>query len=304
MKKAMILCNPYSGQEEALDYVGRLVNILLPGYPQLDIRVTQDEGDATRFSREASKESYDALFIMGGDGTVHEGVQGVAEQEHRPLLGVLPLGTMNNFARMLGFSGNADQALERYQKGVTLKTVDLGKLGEQYFITSVSIGSIPQQLAEVKGEDKSQSGLLAYFKSGLHEVLAEEKTHNYRLIIDGDALEEDFSLVLIALGNSIAGIPTFFANNDLASGKLAWAGLKATSLWDKMTLLPQVFRDQAFASDYVLSGQGEHIRIESPDPEAKDFTSNVDGDEGQSLPIDCSVLPAHLCFFVPDEDKL
>lgn len=96
--KAMIILNPSSGKEKATEYAEKIEETLREKYDDIDIRRTEKEGDAAAFATEACIALYDAVIAMGGDGTINEAINGVAEQAHRPALGIIPLGTVNDFA--------------------------------------------------------------------------------------------------------------------------------------------------------------------------------------------------------------
>ncbi|MEG0268485.1 MAG: acylglycerol kinase family protein, partial [Carnobacterium sp.] len=99
MVKAMIVVNPSSGSEEAEKIVEQLKKELENQFDEMTVKATTKAGDAMQFADEAAAQQYDALFLMGGDGTINEGINGIAKHDYRPCVGVIPLGTVNNFAR-------------------------------------------------------------------------------------------------------------------------------------------------------------------------------------------------------------
>ncbi|KTQ67149.1 acylglycerol kinase family protein, partial [Enterobacter cancerogenus] len=101
MKKAMIIVNPSSGKEESLQHVRNVEEILREQGYAVTVEETAQELDATRFCVTACQEAYDLVISLGGDGTLHETINGFMDQAHRPKLGVIPLGTVNDFARAL-----------------------------------------------------------------------------------------------------------------------------------------------------------------------------------------------------------
>ena len=79
MKKAMLIINPTSGGEKALDYKVKLENKARDYFEDVEIKITEKAQDATNFAEEASREQYDAVLVFGGDGTVNEVISGIAE---------------------------------------------------------------------------------------------------------------------------------------------------------------------------------------------------------------------------------
>ena len=101
MKKVMIIINPTSGGETALDYKEILENKAKEYFDYVETKITQKAKDATQFAEKASKEKYDAVIVFGGDGTVNEVISGISEKNHIPKLGIIPGGTGNLITKLL-----------------------------------------------------------------------------------------------------------------------------------------------------------------------------------------------------------
>ena len=101
MKKAMVIINPTSGGEKALDYKEKLENKAKEYFEHVETKITEKALDATHFAEEASREQYDAVVVFGGDGTVNEVISGIAERDYIPKLGIIPGGTGNLITKLL-----------------------------------------------------------------------------------------------------------------------------------------------------------------------------------------------------------
>ena len=82
MKKVMIIINPTSGGETALDYKESLESKAKEYFDYVETKITQRAKDATHFAQNASEEKYDAVIVFGGDGTVNEVISGISEKNH------------------------------------------------------------------------------------------------------------------------------------------------------------------------------------------------------------------------------
>ncbi|VLA42559.1 sphingosine kinase [Streptococcus pneumoniae] len=82
MKKAMVIINPTSGGEKALDYKEKLENKAKEYFEYVETKITEKALDATHFAEEASREQYDAVVVFGGDGTVNEVISGIDERDY------------------------------------------------------------------------------------------------------------------------------------------------------------------------------------------------------------------------------
>ncbi|WP_340005717.1 diacylglycerol kinase family protein [Paenibacillus sp. FSL K6-0276] len=91
----------------------------------------------------------------GGDGTLHETINGLMNQKQHPKLGVVPLGTVNDFARALQIPLNPEIAIQTLASS-NVKTVDIGCLNDRLFGNVVAVGSIAGSLSSVSTEEKTK----------------------------------------------------------------------------------------------------------------------------------------------------
>ena len=142
MKKALLIVNPSSGGEQAKEYEKLAYEKLETMFDEVVVLHTKKAGDAKNFAREAAVDNYHSVFVMGGDGTVNEGINGIAEQTHRPNFGFIPMGTVNDLARALGIPLAPKEAINHLSIDST-QPLDIGKINDQYFMNVVAIGTIP-----------------------------------------------------------------------------------------------------------------------------------------------------------------
>jgi lipid kinase YegS len=131
----------------------------------IEVRVTLEKGDARRFAAEAGK--VDLLIAAGGDGTVNEVVNGLMNLSTvaRPALGVVPLGTANDFATGCGIPRDPEEALTLCMEGEAVR-VDVGKANEHWFLNAASIGFGAEVTATTPPELKRVLGPAAYAVMG------------------------------------------------------------------------------------------------------------------------------------------
>jgi diacylglycerol kinase (ATP) len=134
------LVNPGAGRGRGRKALKRVKSVLGPG----DIlAISQGPGDCERLAREAAAASHPAITVVSGDGTVGEVINGIAASGFQTSLGVLPVGTGNDFAASLGIPKDLNRALAIARAGHT-RRVDLGVLvrGDErrYFATTAGAG--------------------------------------------------------------------------------------------------------------------------------------------------------------------
>jgi len=132
---------------------------------RINVRVTQEKGDARRFAAEAGEA--DLLIVAGGDGTLNEVVHGLMDlsKAARPVLGVVPLGTANDFAVGCGIPPDPEKALALCLKGQVL-SIDIGKANEHWFLNVASVGFGAEVTATTPPELKRLLGPAAYTVMG------------------------------------------------------------------------------------------------------------------------------------------
>ena len=296
--KAMIIVNPSSGSEKAKEYVKQLQKRLANYSVESVIKETKKSGDAEKFASQASLEKLDAVFLMGGDGTVNEGVNGIAKHDYQPTVGVIPTGTINNFARSLGISMDPEEAIRQLDL-TNKKSVDIGKVNDSYFISTVSVGAIPETVQEVDEESKSKFGPLAYVFEGV-KALSDDETSTFQMVLDGTDFEEDFSMVLIGLSQSVTGIETVFSSAKIDDGYLNMLCLKESTAAEKMKLIPELIRDDENYSDKLVLKRFKKADMKTK--QHKGFTTTVDGDKGPDFPIHLEVMHKLVSVYVPNVD--
>jgi lipid kinase YegS len=143
---------------------------------RIKVRMTKKEGDARRFAAEAG--DADLLIAAGGDGTLNEVVHGLMDlsKAARPALGIVPLGTANDFANGCGIPPDSEKALALCLEGHAVP-IDVGKANEHWFLNAASVGFGAAVTATTPPELKRLLGPAAYTVMGA--ILA-MNVHHYR----------------------------------------------------------------------------------------------------------------------------
>ena len=297
MKKAVVIVNPTSGREKGKEYGPQVKEALKKVYDEVELRWTEGEGDATRFSQEAARANVEAIYALGGDGTVNECINGIAPEKNRPAFGFIPLGTVNDLGRVLGIPMNPEKAIQEIT-AYKRKPVDIGKINDHYFADIVAIGSIPEAVHDVPIEKKTKLGPLAYVLEGAQSVV-ERENYPLRFILEEETAEMEAFLVLVALTNSVAGIKTMIPDASVDDGFLHLIVAQQQNLIETVNLVPKILAGKLTDDENVFYRKFKKGRIEVRDDQT--VVTNVDGDEGDSLPIDLEVFKHHIALLVPEE---
>ncbi len=188
------------------------------------LKLTTTAGDARRLAAEAVEEGFEVIVAAGGDGTVNEVLNGIGDAPggfERARLGVLPLGTVNVFARELALPVRLEAAWKVIRQGVETR-IDLPRVttngAEQrhYFAQLAGAGLDARAIELVKWQVKKAIGPLAYVLAGLHAVLGTPS----KITATGGGHSVIGELVLIGNGRLYGGQFTLFPQADLRDGLL------------------------------------------------------------------------------------
>ena len=285
MKKAMVIINPTSGGEQALNYKEKIENKAKKYFEIVETRITEKALDATHFAEEAAKEKYEAVIVFGGDGTVNEVISGIAEKEYIPKLGIIPGGTGNLITKLVQIDQDIDKAIEGLDFNLTNK-IDIGKANDHYFGYIFSVGSLPEAIHNVEIEDKTKFGMFAYAINTVKSVIRDE-VFNIKVETENGNYEGEASQVLVLLSNYFSDKKIFDEN------KVGYANiliLKDASIFSKLSLIPDLLKGDVVENDSIEYIKAKTIKISSD----IEIESDIDGDQSDDLPVEIKVLGNHI----------
>ncbi len=294
MKRARIIYNPTSGREvirKQLPYI--LERLEKAGY-EASAHATTGEGCAKRAAAIAVERKYDLVIAAGGDGTIFEVINGLANKEYRPTLGIIPTGTTNDFARALGIPRDIKACCDVLCGDYT-RPIDIGKADDKYFINVAAGGALTELTYEVPSKLKTVLGRLAYFIIGF-EKLPFIKTKKVKIEFDGNTFEGEILFFLVCNSNSVGGFERLALKSKYDDG-----------LFDLIIVEKMTFPKLVAAGIKTLSGkhlkdakikyyQAKNIKIEIE----QEMPLNLDGEYGGELPCEFTNLEHHFNLLAPD----
>ncbi|WP_048600841.1 diacylglycerol kinase [Rubeoparvulum massiliense] len=288
MKRARVIYNPTSGREEAKRMLPDLLDQLeMAGY-EASAHATKGKDDATVAARTACERGYDLIVASGGDGTLYEVINGMADHPNRPPLGIIPSGTTNDFASAIGIPKKSDEAIRFMLEG-TAQPIDIGKMNDRYFINIAGGGSLTTLTYEVPIKLKTLLGQMAYYVKGI-EMLPKLKPTMMRIEADNFLLEEEIMLFLVANSQSVGGFPHLAPNASLNDGLLDAILLKKTNLAEAVRLAAAALRGEHPNDPSVIYFQTSYLKAASPN----EVLVNLDGELGGALPCEIHAMPSHI----------
>lgn len=302
MKRARIIYNPTSGREMFKKHLADVLQKLEAAGYETSCHATTGAGDATVAARVAVERRYDLVVAVGGDGTINEVVNGLAEQEYRPKLGIIPAGTTNDFARAVHIPRDVMAATDIIVQGDTIP-VDIGRINDKYFVNIGGGGRLTELTYEVPSKLKTMLGQLAYYLKGI-EMLPSFKATEVSIEYDGKLFEGEVMLFLVGLTNSVGGFEKLAPNASINDGLFSLLILKKTNLADFIRVATLALRGEHVNDPNVIYTQANRIKVYSQDT----VQLNLDGEFGGLLPAEFVNLYRHIEVFVPidqirDEDR-
>ena len=169
IRKALLLFNPVSGAhlDARASTVRRVAEVLRRGGMEVRVEATEARGSAGGQAREAIASGCDAVIACGGDGTVFEVLQGVAQSQ--AVMGVIPLGTGNVLAHDLGLGNRPEHAAARLLQ-FTPRRISLGRITaagrSRFFTVAAGVGVHAELLYRANARAKQRGGFLTYYSQG------------------------------------------------------------------------------------------------------------------------------------------
>jgi diacylglycerol kinase (ATP) len=296
--RSWIIVNPNAGSVDDLAGIEEVLGRL----PGTSMKLTEQAGDAERLAREALDQGVERVVAAGGDGTLNEVVNGLSADFSRACLGLLPLGTGNDFARTIGVPNDLEGALAVLKEG-RVRTLDVarahigdigGIAGRGRCFLNVSAGGFSGEVSERADEAKDRWGPLAYMRAAIG-ALPELKGFLVRITLNGaETLELETYNVVISNGRYVAsGIPVA-PGAVLDDGLLEVMIAPATTIPQLAVLVPTVLLGRHMDSDLLLFRKATRVEIEGDPPMA----FNVDGELLGEGPARFEILPRALRMIV------
>lgn len=295
--KALLIHNDAAGSA-AGSLVSSAVAVLAPAIKELDIIQTSGPGDGERICLERGS-GVDVVFILGGDGTVHECINGLTQLVHPPVVGVLPGGTCNDFVRSLGMPVDVTQSARMMLEGRTID-IDLGYANGRVFTNFFGVGLITETSENIDPNLKGSLGKLSYFISTL-QTIRSAVPFAFEMEADGRLIQDEAVMIYIANGRSLGSSALPFAQDALMDGQFDILIIRQTGLPLLRELLARKPEGEwQPKNDSILYYKARNIKLRT-DVEKQ---ADTDGEVYLSTPVQISVLDHKLAFLVGGPDAI
>jgi lipid kinase YegS len=261
----------------------------------VDVRVTWEDGDAERFAHEAARSvpPPDAVLAAGGDGTVHAVINGLSGTDVP--LGIIPLGTANDFARQAGIPDDPDHAMDVVLRHPPVR-IDTAQVNARRYL-NVSVGGVAAEItAETPQGAKESLGVLAYALSGLRK-LSDLRPYTARFRGPDFALQCKVLLFAVANGQRTGGGTLIAPRASLDDGLLDLCIVEALPRGDVGRMLLKVRRGEHLGEEGVHYVQLPTVVITVRRP----IVVNADGEPFEARKLEYRARPNDLRVHLPPD---
>lgn len=207
--RALLVANPAAQNGNGAAAARRAAQMLRAslGDESFSMVLTESAGRAIDLAAQAG--CYDTVLALGGDGIVHEVANGLMRLpvEARPALGVIPVGSGNDYARTLGMPGSLDKAVTRVLRAPS-SLLDIGRCNGEYFVETLSFGldaSIALDTIERRKRSRL-TGFLLYAASGIDQLAHHLVEYRFEARLDcGKLLGGSMFLFAVQIGPTYGG---------------------------------------------------------------------------------------------------
>jgi diacylglycerol kinase (ATP) len=292
-KTTCIILNPSAGSVRDLDdVVARLKRL-----PNAEIRLTGGRGSAARFARTAIQKGRRFIVAAGGDGTLNEVVNGIGENVKDVRVGLIPLGTGNDFARTIGVPADLDAAIDLVAAGGA-RRVDLVRVTSdevRYFVNVSASGFSGLVDEKLTPAMKKTWGPLAYLRSAA-AALCELRAYRTTLAFDNtESLTLDLYNVVVANGRYVGAGTLIAPEASIDDGLLDVVLIPKRSAPELALLAAQVAMGTHLKSDAIVFRRAAKLTVNSK----PGMWFNVDGELVGNEPARFEILPRALRFIAP-----
>jgi YegS/Rv2252/BmrU family lipid kinase len=282
-----VIINPAAGRDKPI--LNTLNDVFRQYQVNWEVRITKKFGDATEFAMQAVANGADLVAGYGGDGTQMEVANGLLGSNVP--LAILPGGTGNAMAFALHIPRELRAAVELVCQSSALRKIDLGQIGERYFMLRLYTGANKDKVASRTMKDKY--GLLAYPLASIRTV-QDMRVLPHHITVDGDSFEVEAFVCLIQ-NTGVPGGVNFPDHPEVDPGDGYLDLIMLNKTLQSLKAFASYRLDIGDAKGHVQHWRAKEITVQVDPPQSV----WLDGEEHGTTPFTARVLPSAIQIVVP-----
>ncbi|KKK32929.1 hypothetical protein WN59_12845 [Salinicoccus sediminis] len=295
MKKAAVIFNKKSGRTKDRPMEYEIIEQLGSAGYDVEILYTPPEG-ARQLAKEKAAGS-DLIVAAGGDGTIGEVIGGITESGCKPLLSVLPAGTVNDYARTLGLPLDLNDTISALSEKQRTIEADVIRYNDQYAGYLIALGDFMESFTRVKSETKNRFGSIAYLHTGIR-ALVTMKPYEVRITLADEEIMEQSLLTIVANASSVGSFERLLPEASLDDGNLHVLNIRESSPKEILEIIWLALKNRITEHKNVRYLKTEWLKVEADRLSVMD----VDGDPYPFEPLDISLLKGRVRVSIPEKE--
>lgn len=276
-RKLLFLVNPHAGKAAIRSQLLRITETFVRAGCLPTIYTSQRSGELPSVVEQLAP-GYDLVVCSGGDGTLNETLNGLMRLEHRPMLGYIPAGTTNDFARGLKIPTNVMAAARAVVEG-TPQPLDMGRFGQRYFCYVASFGVFTRLSYATPQNVKNALGHMAYLMGGIQELSQLRPTHMRFTLDGGRVVEDDFVFGAVCNATSLGGVLMLDPNRvDLQDGRFELLLIRSPKDLVELADCVRALQSQKYDSGHITFLSASRMEVKTEE----EMCWTLDGEQGDS----------------------
>jgi diacylglycerol kinase (ATP) len=289
-----LFLNPVAGRGRAKRRLPRILELLEETGIHVVVHQSVGVGDLEREVRETVEGGATQLIVAGGDGSIHEAVNGIMAAGGGAALGVVPVGTGNDFAKAAGIPLDWEAATtllaRRIADGAPPRSVDLGRMNDRWFANGAGIG-LDARVTKIARSYRWPIGDLVYLVAIFHAMLEGIATPEIRIEAGDFRWDGPLTLANVSNGPWVGGMFHIapMAQND--DGRLELLIAAPVTRGRIVQLLPKLVRGTHMVEPEIVHAGVQRVRVAA----SAAVPSHLDGEvQSMQSEFEIEVLPAAL----------
>ena len=238
---------------------------------------------------------FSRVIAAGGDGTINLCVNAMVRHDIHLPLAILPAGTANDFAYYFELPNEINYQLD-IALGNKTTSVDVGVVNNRYFVNVTALGALIDVSQKTDPNLKNAIGTLAYYLKAVTEI-PQIRALPVKLITPDKVYEEEIYFMVVMNGESAGGFRKLSPESYMNDGKLDVIAFRKMPIVELGPMLFEVVQGRHPNNKHVLYFQTDELTIESEE----NISTDIDGEHGEKLPLNFSVLHNRLEVFVSEK---
>ncbi len=291
MVKLKLIYNPTAGRGRTRRHAQEVERYLREHGAMVDAHASESPADLTRAAADASRAGYDRVVICGGDGTVHYAVRDFDLEQGT--LAVVPLGSGDDFARVLGIPRSVKESCDIALSG-TVREVDVALANNIRYLGVAGLGFDSEVAAYANSHATFLRGSIVYLYAILC-VLPRFNPHPVRIRMESGTRAQDIMFACVGNTRQYGGGIMIVPDAQLDDGLLDYCIVDRATRFQLLTTLPLAYSGKHVRKPFVETGRGREFHFES----AQALEVFADGERVTQTPVEFRLEKQKLRICVP-----